>query len=193
VLTDYGFKTLSGGKKNDFVFRRQRSSKKNPHDVLPDDIKPYLENLNGQFKSVPLAFVWNADETRVGCLKKTTPPEVIVTIYTTLGSVTVPEVRDDTQLTLLTAVSVFGNWTYPLFISELKTFEETMLPTQKLEEYHDYTVWPAPRTFITAILLIGWLETIFLCVFPNSGRNSTMWPEHSRCRRTFDSCDAGRD
>jgi hypothetical protein len=135
---------------------------KDRHDVSPDDVKRYFDILAGQITSIPSAFVWNADETRVGSPKQTAPPEVIVASNTKPESITIPEVRDDAQLTLLTAISAFGDSTYPLFISKLKTFEKTVLADQKLYEGHDYTIRSAPKTFITEVLFIDWLETIFL-------------------------------
>jgi hypothetical protein len=41
------------------------------------------------------------------------------------------------HLTLLTAMSAFGDSTCPLFISKLKTFEKALLAAQKLYEGHD--------------------------------------------------------
>jgi hypothetical protein len=52
------------------------------------------------------------------------PPDVIVASGTKPGSVVIPEIRDGTQLTLLTVISVFGDSTYPYFISKNKTFEK---------------------------------------------------------------------
>jgi hypothetical protein len=69
-----------------------------------------------------------------GCPKRIAQREVIVAINTKPGSVTVPEEWDDAQLTLLTAISVFGDSTCPLFISKLKTFEKALLAAQKLYE-----------------------------------------------------------
>jgi hypothetical protein len=115
------------------------------------------------------------DETRVGCPKRIAQPEVITATNTKPGSITVPERRDDGQLTLLTAISAFGDSTCSLFISKLKTFEKALLAAQKLYEGHDYAIWSAPRTFITEVLFIEWLDTIFL-------------PRISELRRKFD-CD----
>jgi hypothetical protein len=84
--------------------------------------------------------VWNVDETRAGCPKKIAPPEVIVTTNMKLGSVKVPKAHDDAQLTLFTAISVFGDSVYPLFISKLRIFEKVLLAAQKLYAAHDYTI-----------------------------------------------------
>jgi hypothetical protein len=43
---------------------------------------------------------------------------VIVASGTKPGSVTIPEIRDDAQLTLLTVISPFGDSVYPYFISK---------------------------------------------------------------------------
>jgi hypothetical protein len=75
---------------------------------------------------------------------------------------TIPEGRDDAQLTLLTAISAFGDSTRPAFISKLKTFEKTLLDAQKLRPGHDYLIRSAPKTFITELLFINWLENVFL-------------------------------
>jgi hypothetical protein len=68
---------------------------KDRHDMSPDDIKQYFETLKAQIRSIPSAFVWNADEMRFGCPRKTSPPKAIVAINIKPGSVTIPEVRDD--------------------------------------------------------------------------------------------------
>jgi chromosome condensin MukBEF ATPase and DNA-binding subunit MukB len=79
-----------------------------------------------------------------------------------IGSVTIPEVRDDAQLILLPAISAVGNSIRHLFVSKLKTFEETLLAAQKLYAGHDYVIQSAPKTFMTEFLFINWLEKIFL-------------------------------
>jgi hypothetical protein len=93
--------------------------------------------------------------------KKTSPPEVTPASNTISGSVTLAEVRDDRQLTLLTAISAFEDSTRPLFISKLKTFKKMFLAAQKLYAGHYYVVRSAPKTFITELLFIDWLEKIF--------------------------------
>jgi hypothetical protein len=71
------------------------------------------------------------------------------------------------------AISAFVDSTCPLFISKLKTFEKALLGAQKLYEGYDYAIRSASRTFITEILFIDWLDTIFL-------------PPISEFRRKFD-------
>jgi hypothetical protein len=104
-------------------FQKARVLEKNRHNVSPDKVRSYFDTVAGQFKAIPSPFVWKVDETRVGCPKRIEQPEVIVATNTKPGSVTVPEQRDDAQLTLLTAISAFGDSTCPLFISKLKMFE----------------------------------------------------------------------
>jgi hypothetical protein len=60
------------------------------------------------------------------------------------------------------AISAFGRSTDPLSISKLKTVEKALLAVQKLYEGHDYAIRPVPRTFITKLIFIDWLDTIFL-------------------------------
>jgi hypothetical protein len=106
--------------------------------------------------------VWNAGETRVERPKQTYPPEVSVAINKKTGSITIPEARDDAQSTLLTGLSASGDSTYAGFISKLKTFEKTLPAAQKLYEGRDYSVQPAPRTFVREVPFIDCLEKIIL-------------------------------
>jgi hypothetical protein len=127
----------------------------------------------GQLKAIPSPFVWNVDETRVGCPKKTTRPGVIISINTKPGSFTVPEERDDTQLTLLTAIAAFGDSTCPLFISKLKTLEKTLFAAQKRYEGHDYAIRSAPQRLSQKFFSLTDLTQVFCRVFLISGGNST--------------------
>jgi hypothetical protein len=90
------------------------------------------------------------------------PPDVIVASGTKPGSVTVPEIRDELQLSLLTAISAFGDSTYPYSISKNKTFEKTALEAQQLFKGHDYTIKTSRKTLITETLFINWIEIAFL-------------------------------
>jgi hypothetical protein len=90
--------------------QRARYLKKDHHNVSADDIMVYFDSISVQLTSIPSVFFWNSDETRVGSAKHMSPPEVIVASGTKPGSVTIPEVRDDPQLTLLTAISAFGGF-----------------------------------------------------------------------------------
>jgi hypothetical protein len=44
--------------------------------------------------------------------------------------VTVPEEKDDAQLTLITAISAFGDSTIPMLISKNKTVDKVSLTVQ---------------------------------------------------------------
>ena len=132
------------------------------HDVSADDLKLYFTHLSEHMQKVPSPFVWNADETRIGAPKKQRAPEVIVAKETRPGTTTVPEERDDTQLTLLTAISAFGDSIPPLIISKNQTYEKSLLAQRNLYEPHDYVIRNAPKTFMTEVLFIDWLETMFV-------------------------------
>jgi hypothetical protein len=146
--------------KEHLCFQKPRVLEKDRHDVSPDEVRSCFNTVAGQLKAIPSPFVWNVDETRAGRPKRIAQSEIIVATNTKPGSVTVPEKRD--QLSLLTAISAHGDSTYPLFISKLKTFEKALLAAQKLYEGHDYALRSAPRTFITKVLFIDSLDTIFL-------------------------------
>jgi hypothetical protein len=90
------------------------------------------------------------------------PPDVIVASGTTPGSVTILEIRDNAELTLLMAISAFGDSTYPYFISKSKAFEKTTLEAQQLFEGHDSTTRMSPKTFLTETLFIDGIEMMFL-------------------------------
>jgi hypothetical protein len=94
------------------------------HTVVADDLKRYFDCAANHLQTIPSQFVWNPDETRVGAPKKQKAPRVIVSIQTGPEPITVPEIRDDSQLTLLTAISAFGDSIPPLFITKNKTFEK---------------------------------------------------------------------
>jgi hypothetical protein len=78
--------------------QRAQHLEEDRHDVPADDIRVYFESISGQITSIPSAFQKNADETRVGSAKHMSPPDVIVASGTKPGSVPIPEIRDDAQL-----------------------------------------------------------------------------------------------
>jgi hypothetical protein len=113
-----------------------------------------FESISAQLTSIPSAFQKNADETRVGSAKHMSPRDVTVASATKPGPVTIPEIRDDAELTLLTAISAFGDSTYQYFISKNKTFEKVALEDHQLFEGHDSIIRTSPKTFITEALFI---------------------------------------
>jgi hypothetical protein len=117
-------------------FQKTRVLKKGRHDVSPDELKSYFDTVAGQLKAIPSPFVWNVDETVVGCPKRIAQPEVIVATNMKPSYVTVLEEWDDVQLTLLTAISAFGDSACSFFISKLKTFEKN---TSCYSEFHTTT------------------------------------------------------
>jgi hypothetical protein len=56
----------------------------------------------------------------VGISKRHVAPDVIVAKQTPPGTVTIAEEHDDSQMTLLTGISAFGDSNPPLFISKNK-------------------------------------------------------------------------
>jgi hypothetical protein len=55
------------------------------------------------------------------------PQKVIVSKSIQPGTATIAESRDDSHLTVLMAVSAFGDSTSPMFITQDKTFETETL------------------------------------------------------------------
>jgi hypothetical protein len=127
MLTDFGFETLLCRRWNNCAFRRYQTSKKDRCDVSPDEIRQCFGALGDQVKSIPSPFVWNLDEARTKCPKKIAPPEVIVTTNMKVGSVVVPEARDETQLTMFTAISASGDSISLLSMSRFRTYEKALL------------------------------------------------------------------
>jgi hypothetical protein len=114
---------------------------------------------------ISLIFVWNIDKTRIGSPKKTAPPNAIVAASTEAGIVTVPEEKDHAQLRLITAISDFGDFTFPVFMLK------TMFSTQRLSRLSSYskdTIAPCPLqkklSSLTCFLLI-----VPKCFHPKSG------------------------
>jgi hypothetical protein len=95
---------------------------KERRNVSEQDLRNYFDTVSIQLKTIPALFVRNAGETRVGIPKKCTSPQVIVAKQTRPRTVTVAKERDDSQLTILTTISAFGDSTPPMFISKNKTF-----------------------------------------------------------------------
>jgi hypothetical protein len=91
-----------------------------------------------------------AYRTRRHCCK--TPP----------GTVTIAGEHDDSETTLLTGISEFGDSIPPLFISKNKTFEGEKLGEQQLFRSHDYMIRSAEKTFAIEVLDIDWLQTQFI-------------------------------
>jgi hypothetical protein len=107
--------------------QRAKYLEKDRHDVSADDIRVYFDSINAQFTSIPSTFFWNADEARMGSAKYMSPSDVIVASGTKPGSVTIPGIRDNAQLTLLTAVAAFRDSTYPYFISKIRHSKKQLL------------------------------------------------------------------
>jgi hypothetical protein len=118
--------------KKRLCIQKTKVLEKDRHNVSAADIKRYFETFAGHTKSNPSEF-----------------PEVIVAKNAKPRLVTIPEVRDDAQLSLLTPISPLGDSTHLFFISKLKTFEKTLL------------IASAPRMIITEVLFIDQPETIF--------------------------------
>jgi hypothetical protein len=107
--------------------QRAKYLEKDLHDVSANDNRVPFASITVQLTSIPSTFFWNVDETRVGSAKHMSPSDVIVASGTKPGSVTIPGIRDDAKLTLLTAISAFGDSTDPYFISKNTTFEKQLL------------------------------------------------------------------
>jgi hypothetical protein len=60
--------------------------------VSADDLERHFEAVGVHLKDVPLLFVWNADETKIGSPKKQRPPQVIFVKETPPGTTTVAAV-----------------------------------------------------------------------------------------------------
>jgi hypothetical protein len=102
-------------KRNNNVLTIQTANllEKERHNISKKDLRNYFDTVSIQLEKFPSLFVWNADETRIGIPKKCTSPQVIVAKQTRPRTVTVPKERDDSQLTMLTAISALGHSTPP--------------------------------------------------------------------------------
>jgi hypothetical protein len=114
-------------------------------------------------------FAWNADERRFKAAKKWQASDIIASSQTGPEPVTVPEIRDDSQLT----ISAFGGSIPPFFVSKNKTFEKDLLVELEMYEGHYYIIRTAPKTFMTKILFIDWLQTAFCRGSRRGGRECT--------------------
>jgi hypothetical protein len=154
-------------------FQKARVLEKDRQDVSPDEVRGYFDTVAGQLKAIPSPFVWDVDGTRFGCPKRIAQPEIIVATDTKPSSVTVPEQRDDAQLTLLTAISAFEDSTCPLFISKLKIFEKHfLLCRNSMKAMITQFVQVHERLSQKFFSLTG-LTQFFCLVFLSSGGKST--------------------
>jgi hypothetical protein len=97
------------------------------HDGITDDTKRYFDQAQNRMRTFPSTVVGNTDQTKVGSLKR--QQVVIITIFigTGPGLVTVPESRDDSQITLPTTISAFGSPIPLLLLSKNKRFKKNRL------------------------------------------------------------------
>jgi hypothetical protein len=94
---------------------------------------------------------------------------------------TVADERDDSQLTLLTAISAFGDSIPPMFITNDKTFDETALADQQLYHGHDYVMRTADTTFITESYSSSGCKRSLLRKTINFARSQTTMTQLSCC------------
>jgi hypothetical protein len=77
--------------------QRAQYLEKDRHEISAYDIRVYFESMSAQLTSIPSAFQKNADETRVGSVKHTSPPDVIIASGTNPGPVTIPEIDSESS------------------------------------------------------------------------------------------------
>jgi hypothetical protein len=63
---------------------------------------------------------------------------------------------------LASAISGFADSTHLLFITKGKTFETERLAEQQLFHGHNYVMRSLEKTFMTRVLFIDWLQTLFI-------------------------------
>lgn len=102
-------------------------------EIVPDDVKRYLGDIVNECRSLPSLFIQNFNETRDGPPKRTRPPNRIVA-STKPRTGTVPEERNDAQLTPITTTSALTNSTFPMLIPKNKTFDKPSLEVHWLFE-----------------------------------------------------------
>jgi hypothetical protein len=100
--------------------RRTKHVGKKRHEVSAEDLKTYFVSATAHLTSVPSELFWTADETCAHSAKHMSLSNVIFASGTKQGSITVPEIRDDAQLIVLTGISALGDSTHPYFISKIK-------------------------------------------------------------------------
>jgi hypothetical protein len=77
-------------------------------------------------------------------------------------NVTVPKERDDSQLTMLTPISAFGDSTPLMLISKNKTFLSEALAGQQFYHDHDHVIRNSVKSLMTEVLFIDWLQAQFV-------------------------------
>jgi hypothetical protein len=143
-----------------------------------------MDGRRNRIQWTPSPFVWNVDETRVGCPKKCISSKVIVSPKAGPGCVESLQVKDDAQLAPVAAISAFGNAGVSMFITKVKTFDKIGLGDQMLLDGHEYIIQSVNKMSITEVLFTDWMNRI---CFPRF--------EEPRCRLNFEDpvvliCDA---
>jgi hypothetical protein len=137
--------------------------RKDRHDTKRDNLERCFESAARGLNTIPSPSVLNADETRIGDLKRQEVPRTVASAYAPPGTrVTVSEIGNNAQPTLLSAISAFGDSLLRLFIAKDRAFEKQALTGQQFFEGHDYTIRTAPKTLITEAAFIDWLENVLL-------------------------------
>jgi hypothetical protein len=90
------------------------------HEVPADNAKQYCDGLIKECQSVPSFSMCNANEMRVDTPQRTAPLNVIGAASTKPGTIIISEEKDDAQLTFITAISAFGDCTFPMLLSKNK-------------------------------------------------------------------------
>jgi hypothetical protein len=102
------------------------------HNIIADGIKVYFDWVKHHLQIVPSMLIWTANEA-----KKQQVLTLIVSANTGPGLITVPEIRCDSQVTFLIAISAFGDSIQSLFLSKHNTSEKNRLAEEQSCEEHD--------------------------------------------------------
>jgi hypothetical protein len=125
------------------------------HFVDSGEVTEYFRVLKESIEGVPSLFIWNVDETRVAGPKKGTVPMVIVSAKTNRNLLTISQPKDNTQLTMVAAISAFGDSTPPLFISKNVSMRRKSWQTYSFSE-----VMTTQFGILTALLLMKYYLSI---------------------------------
>jgi hypothetical protein len=118
----------------------------------------YCGSITTLFENMPSLFIWNVDEAKVGCPRKTHYPRVIVSIGAAHGAVSTAMPKLEAQMTMVAAISALGHATIPFSKSSNQTFQNDALAIHMRFDGRKYIVRSTEKPLITEIVSVDWLK-----------------------------------
>jgi hypothetical protein len=131
------------------------------HELEWTSIQAYFEALKVGLTGIDPRFVYNVDETRVHVKNPAPKVDVLIPAEAESKNLTVAEVEDGTNLSLVGAISASGSALKPYFISTRVTYDST-LHEEGYVIGEDFFIAHTENSFITEKVFLDWFFRAFL-------------------------------